>query len=596
MIEDEKKLNLSTLIDINFLQEFQDAFANTMKITIATFDDKGLLTKPSNYQNFCAKFDKKLTEGEKLCNYCDIKHIKPPKIKNGPVIIDCVLGLKIFAIPIIVASRQIGTILAGQIFTEKQDKKRLKEIAKELGYNEKEFINALEEIKVIPNEVLEPSIQLLSLASNTISQIAYMRFEEFEKVKTQNLYKNIIEAIRSSLDVNTTKQAVVDSVGKALNADRCFLMEFDKENNKFFNVEQEYLSSSNIPSVIGVDINEFISIPEVAAGFKEGKIFIWNEKRIQLGEEKFNLGDIDTKALENANLIAEIYKLKSILIFPLYYLDEFLGDLVVHYIEEKHDIGDEEINIMNLISDQIAIAMHQARLYKITEMQGQREKINRTIIEILSSSLDKNIIKNLFVKNIGRYFNADRVFISEFDTENNTYLPVDKNSEYLSSAKEKSFVDYVWSDTPVKEHFYPLIEKRELNIPDWDEYIKNNPMSQEVILMYQNANIKSSYNMPILYQQIIMGYLCIDFTQKVNKLERDDINLIRSICRQAGMALYHAQLYRKAQESIKIKEEFIYKIFEEIEKPLDTLVDCNKQYEYLDKINENIKKLLDKIE
>ncbi len=52
-----------------------------------------------------------------------------------------------------------------------------------------------------------------------------------------------------------------------------------------------------------------------------------------------------------------------------------------------------------------------------------------------------------------------------------------------------------------------------------------------------------------------MGYFCIEFTKgSCHKLSDEDINRIRSMCTQAGLALNHADLYIKAQEGTRIKE------------------------------------------
>jgi GAF domain-containing protein len=217
--------------------------------------------------------------------------------------------------------------------------------------------------------------------------------------------------------------------------------------------------------------------------------------------------------------------------------------------------------------------------------------------------MDKNVIKHLFVKNIGKYFNADRVFFSEYDSSKRMYLPVDQQSEYLSSTEEKSFVGYDWSADSVREYIQPLLEKRELKIFSWEEYIRENQRSQDFISLFVDANVKSSYNFPVLYQERIMGYFCLEFTQHVNKFSNEDINRLRSICTQTGIALYQTELYIKAQESDRTKSEFITNIANMLLEPLNNMVkfseilpkselDHEKQVEYLHNISQGGKQLL----
>ncbi len=74
---------------------------------------------------------------------------------------------------------------------------------------------------------------------------------------------------------------------------------------------------------------------------------------------------------------------------------------------------------------------------------------------------------------------------------------------------------------------------------------------------FEDANVKSSYNLPVLYQEKIIGYFCIEFSGiDCKELPDEDINRLRSICAQAGIALYHSELYVNAIESAKSKEDF----------------------------------------
>jgi len=235
---------------------------------------------------------------------------------------------------------------------------------------------------------------------------------------------------------------------------------------------------------------------------------------------------------------------------------------------------------------------------------AEKEKINKNIIEILRSTIEKDTIKHLFVQNVGKYFKADRVYFSDYDDETKTYLPVVEGSEYLSSNKEKSFVNQAYSAFSIKEHLRPLTEKKELNIYNWDEYIRENTKDQAFADFFEGANIKSSYNIPAIYQQRIMGYFCVEFTQNMHKLSDLDINSIRNICTQAGIALYHAELYEKAQKLAQSKAEFITKMSHNLRTPLNTItgfseilskaeLNHDKLIEYLDTINTSAKEVLD---
>lgn len=447
--------------------------------------------------------------------------------------------------------------------------------------------------KKLDDETLQFLRVIATQAGIALYQASLYKLTQWQ-AESETLTRKILETIRSTLDINEVKTKIVTEVGKAVNADRCFIVEYDKENDKFLPVKDEYLSSDEIISYKGVDVN--VDVPYFVEVLKKGeKIFINSTKNFM--EE--NLYD---KELEKITI--EKYNIKSAFGVPFSYYNDLLGLLVVHYVAKERLISSEEIEMLDTIANQIAIAIHQAKLYKQTQLQAEREKVGKNIIEILRSSLDKLTIKHLFVRNIGKLLKADRVLFSEYDKESEMYLPVDEKSEYLSSSDIKSFVGYDWSSFEAIEYIQPLLEKRELNIFNWNEYIQQNPKSHDFIRLFESSNIKSSYNFPVLYQAQVMGFFSIDYTKEVTRLSDEDINRIRNMCTQAGIALYHADLYIKAQESDKIKGNFISNISNMLVDPLNKIIqyseivpqselDYNKQKEYLNNINKEGKELLE---
>lgn len=302
------------------------------------------------------------------------------------------------------------------------------------------------------------------------------------------------------------------------------------------------------------------------------------------------------------------YSIKSGYHIPIYYANNLLGYIILNYTKEYKKLSEDDISFLRIIATQAGIAFHQSRLYKKMQEQAEREKISRSIVEILRSTIDKKIIKHLFVINIGKYFHADRVLFSDYDPKTKMYLPVEKGSEYLSGPDIKSFVGYDWSNKEAREYIQPLLEKRELNIYCWDEYLKNNPnKSPEFISLFEDASVRSSYNLPVLYQDRIMGYFCIEFTKnRCNKFFDEDITRIRNMCTQAGIALYHAELYEQANELLRSKGDYIRKMSGECQAPLERIIELSdlttseteieKQREAVNEIKKIGNAILEKIE
>lgn len=411
----------------------------------------------------------------------------------------------------------------------------------------------------------------------TIADQVYIAINQAELYEEQKLtakkellLRNIIETISGTLDINEIKKSIINEIIKVLHPDRVHIIEFNFNEKKYIpiNSNSEYRSSNTFSSYVGLDISAMNEFKDIQNLHLSGKDMIYSDIEEYIKENNFEETSI-ASTLRNLGI-------KSLAAICIWDEDKFVGNIVIEYLNEAIKFSQDDIEFIKAIKNGTAIAFKQAKLYEKQKLAAERERISRNIIEILRSSIDKTIIKKLFVKNIGKFFNADRVFFSEYNPTEKMYAPVDKDSEYLSNSWEKSFIGYDWSNPDIKEHIHSLLEKREVKIPNWNEYAQNHPnMSEGLRKLYEDANVKSSYNFPVLYQDKIIGYFCLEFTQKVCELTEEDIGRIRSICTQAGIALYHADLYSKAQQCDFSTKSFKANIIEKISEPTHNILDIS---------------------
>lgn len=575
MAEIEEHISLTELIDLDFLQEFQDFFAKNMGIAAITTDENGPITKASNFTGFCSKF----VRGEKeSLEKCDAVHTECGKVaatKGETYTYTCPNGLTEFAVPILIKGKYIASIIGGQFFSQPPNEEDYKSVIEKSGVDKEAYMEEIKGIKVIPSPKIAEMEHLLTLLVKNIADIASKNFELIEKNKRESVYRYIEEIMRTSFDVNLIKREIVLQTGNFFKPDRVAFADYNPIKDSYFiSPENEYLSSSDVKTFVGVDFN---SIP----GFVE------SIKKMHIKGKDIIFNDLD-KYLEENNLkntgVEKFYRemgFNSSMAININHGDIFYGNLVITF-NEKNKFNEDDIKFIKILAEKAGISLYQAELYTKTIQQAEREKISRSMIEILRSTLDKNMIKHLFVKSIGKYLNADRVFFSNFDAESNTYLPVDSQSEYLSSPAEKSFIDFDFSDPIVQEFIEPLLNKRELLIPNWDEYLQKQPQNVELIELYKDAKVKSAYKFPVLYEGKLMGFFSLDYTHDFVEFTDEEINRIRSICTQAGIALYQAELYAEAQKAIQLKQEIMAKISNRIKEPVSKIVNDSKVLAGLD--------------
>jgi len=171
-------LELKDIMDLNFLQKFQDDFADSMNIASVTVDKYGIpFTKPSRYIKLCMNYTQSTEIGKNNCAKCHSNAGEEAFRTGKPYIYTCHSGLIDFAAPIIVQGELIGTILGGQVLFEDPKESEFKKTANKLGLNETEYYNAAKEVKVVEERNIKSAAEVLFSVANTLSREGYQRLK-----------------------------------------------------------------------------------------------------------------------------------------------------------------------------------------------------------------------------------------------------------------------------------------------------------------------------------------------------------------------------------------------------------------------------------
>lgn len=206
-----KEIQLSDVIDFNTLQTIQDAFARATGMAALSVDLNHDVTKLSNPTDFCVKLTRGSKEGYRRCNECDLQGGQKAGITGRPSVYYCHAGLMDFAAPIMVEGKQIGSLVGGQVLPEEPDQEKFRQIAREIGVNEEEYLQALSKIKVLPKDQIEAAAQLLYLIANTLSKIGYQKATLSEYLN--ELIESYQELFNKVKEANQVAQQVSDHVG-----------------------------------------------------------------------------------------------------------------------------------------------------------------------------------------------------------------------------------------------------------------------------------------------------------------------------------------------------------------------------------------------
>src|SRR5450759_2807968 len=177
------EIQFSDIFDLNDIQRIQDLFADATGVaSIITHPDGTPITRPSNFCRLCNEIIRKTDLGLTNCFKSDAEIGRPNP--SGPVIQPCLSGgLWDAGASIIVGGNHIANWLIGQVKNEEQDYQKMIKYANKIGADQKDFMNALEEVPVMSKEKFEKVALMLFAFANEISSKAYQNSQLIQSVQ-----------------------------------------------------------------------------------------------------------------------------------------------------------------------------------------------------------------------------------------------------------------------------------------------------------------------------------------------------------------------------------------------------------------------------
>lgn len=207
---------LTDVLNVEFLQIFQDAFSRAIGVSSLVTDINGVpVTRESNFCDFC-KINRNSKEGLRRCMESDAFGGAESAKSGKPSVYYCSNGLIDFATPITINGKQIGSFLGGQILPEAPQKEKYYKIAEELAIDPDKYIEALEKVQIVPDEKVRSAAELLFLIANELSKMGYQKLM-LSKIASQ-LYENI-NNILSKIQMLTASASVITNDQKDLNSE-----------------------------------------------------------------------------------------------------------------------------------------------------------------------------------------------------------------------------------------------------------------------------------------------------------------------------------------------------------------------------------------
>ena len=198
-------LKLQDIIDIDQFQMLLDRLSKISNFTSAIIDNEGNILTASGWKKVCTKYHRQHPECQKDCIESDQYILDHVHEANPTVNYKCPRGLEDIAAPIIIDGVHYANFFVGQFFREPPDMDFYRAQAKQFGFDEKEYLEAVEEIPIWTEEQLHNFVFLIKEMIDVISDVGMKRLKEIEYSnelsEAMEFNQQIINSVRDGLVV-----------------------------------------------------------------------------------------------------------------------------------------------------------------------------------------------------------------------------------------------------------------------------------------------------------------------------------------------------------------------------------------------------------
>lgn len=188
-----------------------------------------------------------------------------------------------------------------------------------------------------------------------IVEYEQLKVEMGQQLSRERLVRTITEKIRQSLDLNEILTITVEEIRQLLKTDRVILFQFQDDWTG------QVVKESVAPGCLSIK-GEHIDDP----CFRERYVKYYRQGRVRAIEniQEAGLTDCHRQLLES-------YEVKANLVVPVAYQDQLWGLLIAHHCRETRHWLQHELELLQQVACQAAIAIHQGQLYMHLEAANQ---------------------------------------------------------------------------------------------------------------------------------------------------------------------------------------------------------------------------------
>lgn len=366
-----------------------------------------------------------------------------------------------------------------------------------------------------------------------IQQAQHLQEAQLQAVKLaqaaqrdQVIYQ-IVEQIRTPLDIETIFQSATDQIRQLIQADRVAIFRFNPDWSGNFVAESFAEGWTPLVSVQPVINDTYLQQ-------NQGGRYAHNET--------FTANDIYQAGLSECHVILlEQFQAKAFATAPILQGDQLWGVIAAYQNSAPREWQAYEVESLSKIGTQIGVALRHHELLAQAHNQAEQQKTLTGVITRIRKSLDLDTIFQTTVTEVRQMLQADRVAIFQFDPQQ------DWEGEFISEDVATSWDSVIAAkvyDHCFGEQFAAHYQQGRVQaVAD----IYEAGLSDCHVEILGKFQVKANLVVPLLKQGNLWGLLCVHQCSKPRIWQPSEIEFVSQIAENLGVALQHNKLLLAAQ-------------------------------------------------
>ncbi|WP_368010647.1 GAF domain-containing sensor histidine kinase [Laspinema palackyanum] len=414
--------------------------------------------------------------------------------------------------------------------------------------------------------------------------------------KRSALLRKVIDQIWQSLELKTILQTAVDEIATMLNLDACSFLWYFERTERVQVVckrvrNQEFAALEGTKPLAEVGYHPLEILGTSASAIAQGQMVIscgpLNESRTfgamtrlisncPVARPPQNLMQGD-KNHPSASASGTLDALANLLV-PVKGQEGWIG-FIACLSQNSRTWSTAEVEFVQLLAQQLEIAIRQAQLYDRVQKQAQRERLVNQIVNQTRQSFDLETILTQAIAQLLEALEVDRCLIHLVeDREEGVTGDLHREDCFWNAANDVAFrrehlfevcrppfpssIDDFDTHGPITQ--WTIAHREEVIISDVSEDPRIGKQNEE----YDKAEIKSSMVMPVQANGRLHAILYINQCSRVRQWSKHDRELARAVADQLAISIQQACLY--AQKSATMERESLLRLIgEHIRRTLD---------------------------